>query len=245
MQVLDGGGLDLSPADNIARVDVEVAPGPHLQLTKVSDTTQAAVSTNISYTLTATNIGTTTATGVVITETVPANTTFDPTVNDACWSCSVSGTAPAGTTCTCAVGTLIPDITTVTRTFVVTTNASLQDVSSITNTATITDDGLNGTDLNAGGTDRSATATVQAQPSPDLGVTLAADTATASAGGTITYTATYTNSGTAAGQNATLTFCLGENVTSDATNAGFSCAVPTSGSCALECTTQIADRTRE
>jgi CSLREA domain-containing protein/uncharacterized repeat protein (TIGR01451 family) len=241
MEILDGSGLDLSPADNIGRADVTVAPGPHLQLTKTTDTTQAAVATNISYTLTATNVGTATSSGVVITETVPANTTFNPDANDACWSCSVSGVAPAGTTCTCAVGTLIPDITTVTRTFVVLTDATLQDVSSITNTATIADDGLNGTDLNTGGTDRTATYTVQAQPSPDLAVSLATDVTTAAAGASVTYTATCTNTGTAAGQNAALTLCLGDNLTPDATNTAFTCSVPTSGTCALECTTQIAD----
>jgi uncharacterized repeat protein (TIGR01451 family) len=59
----------------------------------------------IVYTLTFTNVGNRNATGVVLTETVPANTTFNPALSTPGWVC-VPGFS-AGSTCTLAPSTSI------------------------------------------------------------------------------------------------------------------------------------------
>jgi uncharacterized repeat protein (TIGR01451 family) len=100
----------------------------------------------IAYTLTYTNVGTIAATGVMITETVPLNTTFNrsssmPTV----WSCA-SG-ASAGMICTTSVGMVAGGGGTGSVRFVVTVNNQLPiGMTQITNTAVIGDDGTNGAD---------------------------------------------------------------------------------------------------
>jgi uncharacterized repeat protein (TIGR01451 family) len=87
----------------------------------------------ITYTLRYTNTGNTDATGVVLTETVPANTTFTGTG----WSCAPDNTA--GSQCTRAVGTIAGAGGAGSATFVVTAASSLGGVSQIANSATIAD----------------------------------------------------------------------------------------------------------
>jgi len=115
----------------------------NLMLNKTDDGIITAPGNVITYTLTYTNTGPTDATGVIITETVPANTTFnalasDPTV----WSCP--DRSPAGTTCPFTVGRLAAGDTD-TVTFAVTVDDPLpQGVTEIFNTAVIGDDGASG-----------------------------------------------------------------------------------------------------
>ena len=70
-----------------------------MTITKVDDVVGSTLpGATIIYTLTYDNVGDQDATGVVVTETVPDNTTFTTTGSSAGWSC-VDGAA-AGTTCT-------------------------------------------------------------------------------------------------------------------------------------------------
>jgi uncharacterized repeat protein (TIGR01451 family) len=81
-------------------------PGPPiLQISKTSASSVAAGAT-VVYTLSYSNVGGTTATGVTITETVPAHTTFNAAASTSGWSCS-DGSPPA-TVCTLAVPNLPP-----------------------------------------------------------------------------------------------------------------------------------------
>ena len=58
----------------------------------------------VAYTLSYGNAGPGNATGVTLTETVPANTTFNAGASSGGWSCANG--SPAGTTCTLSLGNL-------------------------------------------------------------------------------------------------------------------------------------------
>ncbi|MBI1879487.1 MAG: DUF11 domain-containing protein, partial [Chloroflexi bacterium] len=120
----------------------------------------------IVYTLTYTNTGPSDATGVVITDAVPANTTFNaaasaPTV----WSCADG--SPAGTICTTSIGTVLGNNIPGTVTYAVTVNNPLPPgVTQIDNTATIGDDGANGPDPTPPNNTSSDTTPLNGPPPP-------------------------------------------------------------------------------
>jgi len=77
---------------------------PDFSITKSDGGASVAPGGTASYTLTYANAGDQGATGVVLTETVPANTTFNAGASTAGWVCVPNNNA--GSTCTLAVGTL-------------------------------------------------------------------------------------------------------------------------------------------
>lgn len=144
----------------------------------------------IAYTLSYSNSGRL-ATGVVLSDTVPANTTFNAAASSAGWSCP---TINAGSVCTLNTGTLIGCGGSGSATFAVTVDSPLPGgVTLITNTATISDDGTNGTDGNP--SDNSSTDTTPVSPAPDLSIVKSDGGASVSAGGTVAYTLNYSNTG--------------------------------------------------
>jgi uncharacterized repeat protein (TIGR01451 family) len=127
---------------------------PDLSLTKTTEGEGVRAGGTLVYELTYDNAGGT-ATGVVINETVPANTTFNAAASTAGWTCSPNGNA--GSTCTFNIGEVAnadsDDVT-----FAVTVAVPLSaSVTAISNTAGITDDGSHGEDSNPANN----TATVQ------------------------------------------------------------------------------------
>ncbi len=110
---------------------------PDLQISKTDNQTTVMPGDTITYTLTVTNSGTYTATGVVITETLPLYTSF---AGPAGWTDQGSGVY------TYNVGTLGIGAA-VTVPFTVTVDATVPSgVTQITNTASVTDDGVHGAD---------------------------------------------------------------------------------------------------
>ncbi|MFL6194240.1 MAG: hypothetical protein ACJ75H_08720, partial [Thermoanaerobaculia bacterium] len=77
---------------------------PDLSIAKSDGGASVAPGGTVAYTLTYSNTGGLGAAGVVITETVPANTTFNAGASTAGWSCAPNNNA--GSTCTLAVGGL-------------------------------------------------------------------------------------------------------------------------------------------
>src|SRR6185436_6933180 len=130
-------GEDPNPGNNDAMDYTPVDAAPDLVLTKDDGGVTVEPGDTITYTLTYNNTsGTQGATGVVITETVPANTTFTGTG----WTC-------VGSVCTKSIGTLPIGGTGSVKFVVTVTNTVGAGVVTITNTATIGDDGDNGEDL--------------------------------------------------------------------------------------------------
>jgi uncharacterized repeat protein (TIGR01451 family) len=122
-----------------------VAANVDLQINKTDGGVTTAAGGVVAYTLTYTNVGTTAATGVVITETVPANTTFNAAASvPTTWDCA-DGSGP-GTVCITLVDSLAPNAGG-TATFALTVDDPLpSDVTEIANTASIGDDGASGPD---------------------------------------------------------------------------------------------------
>jgi uncharacterized repeat protein (TIGR01451 family) len=137
-------GSDPTPADNTASDTTPVTATPDLWVIKTTPAQIIVPGQPLSYALSYGNRGAIGATGVVLTETVPANTTFDSSRSTAGWSCANG--APAGTTCTLTIGALAGGATG-SATFAVTANDPLPTgLAGITNSVTIADDSSNGAD---------------------------------------------------------------------------------------------------
>ena len=92
-------------ANNLCVNGVCTVP-PILQIKKTPNTSSVAPGATLIYTLSYRNLGGTTATSVMITETVPAHTTFNAAASTSGWSCP-DGSPPA-TVCTLSVPNVAP-----------------------------------------------------------------------------------------------------------------------------------------
>ena len=132
--VTDDGanGADPTPANNTDTDIDSLATTPDLVVTKTDGVTSASPGDTLIYTVTISNAGAQDASGVIVTDTLPANTTFV--------SASDGGTFSGGVV-TWNVGGLAAR-TSVTRTVTVLVDSTVAaGVSSLTNTASATDDG--------------------------------------------------------------------------------------------------------
>jgi uncharacterized repeat protein (TIGR01451 family) len=98
----------------------------------------------LSYTLGYANGGTQNASGVVLNETVPVNTTFSSALSTAGWSCPDQ--APAGTPCTLAIGSLAVGAQGSAMFAVKVDNPLPGGVTLLSNTVTVSDDGNAGSE---------------------------------------------------------------------------------------------------
>jgi uncharacterized repeat protein (TIGR01451 family) len=116
-----------------------VVADPLMRVSKVPAVPVATPGALVSYTVTYGNAGDQDATGVVVTETIPANTRFEATASDPRWSCA-DGSAP-GTSCTLAVGALT--VGSGSAVFAVRVDDPVPGgVTEIVNTVDVTDDGI-------------------------------------------------------------------------------------------------------
>ncbi len=121
----------------------------------------AAAGQTLSYTIHYSNAGTIGSTGVVVTETVPVNTTYNAAASTAGW------TLVSGSTYQFSVGTLNATSATGTLVFAVTVNSSLPNgTNSVSDTVSIADDGVNGADANT--LDNTASKTTNVAVAPNL-----------------------------------------------------------------------------
>ena len=93
---------ELSDVQDIAVTVTGVNEAPDMQISKNDSGVSVVPGNTITYTLTFANVGNQDATGVVITEMVPANTNFNNSASTSGWSCVPDN--GAGNTCTLAVG---------------------------------------------------------------------------------------------------------------------------------------------
>ncbi|RMF04944.1 MAG: DUF11 domain-containing protein, partial [Chloroflexi bacterium] len=176
-----GTETDPNAANDSASVDITVTnlPAADLGVTKTIDNAAPATGGVVKYTVTVTNNGPDTATGVVVTDTLPAG--------DVSWVSDDSNSAYNTTTGEWAVGSL-GNGASATLNITATVNAANGAV--VTNTATV---GGNEIDPNAANDSASVDFTVTNQA--DLGVTKTVDNAAPAPGSVVTYTITVTNNG--------------------------------------------------
>jgi uncharacterized repeat protein (TIGR01451 family) len=175
---------DPGPQPNSATVTTSVGQPADVSISK-SGPSSIALGQNITYTITVSNFGPATATGVTVTDAAPAGLTF---VSASASQGSCSGT----TTVTCSLGTLTTGPpATITLTYNVPANYA---GSSITNTATV----ASGNDQVSGNNSSTATTTVTSQT--DLSITKSGPPS-AIVGSTISYTITVMNNGAVAAAN--------------------------------------------
>jgi uncharacterized repeat protein (TIGR01451 family)/fimbrial isopeptide formation D2 family protein len=190
--------------------------GPDLRLSKTDGGVTAVPGGLITYTLTITNAGNGDATGVLVTDTVPANTFFVGASN---------GGSESGGLATWPAFSLAGGAS-VTRTLAVRVSNPLPaGVTSVTNTARVGDDGTNGADPNPGDNSGGDAAPVSAFV--DLRLGKSAGAASAAPGGALTFTLAYTNVGNIAATGVRITETVPANTTfSAAASAPFvwSCA---------------------
>ena len=195
--VADDGtnGPDLNPADNTA-IDIDVIPsgtGPDLVVTVDDGQVEANAADLLTYTVSLANNGDRDSAGVVITETVPNDTTFDATASSGSWLCSGNG---PGSSCSMFVGDVTFGSPVQTFVFAVRVDDPLAPgVQSITNTVAVADDGANGPDLNPANNTATDVDVVPSGTGPDLVVTVDDGQSEANAGDLLAYTVSLANDG--------------------------------------------------
>jgi uncharacterized repeat protein (TIGR01451 family) len=191
--VADDGthGADPTPANNSASDTTPVNAAPDLTLTKSDGGVSVAPGGSVTYTLSYANAGNQGASGVTLTDVVPANTTFNPGASTAGWICMPSNAA--GSNCTLSIGSLAGGGANGAASYAVTVNASLSpSVTQISNQAIVADDGSNGSDPTPNNNMASDTTPISGA---DLSITKTDGVTSAPAGGSVTYTITASNAG--------------------------------------------------
>ncbi len=218
----DGGnGPDLQAADNIYTHTLAVEAAPDLAVVKRSEQTVAAAGQPVTYTLVVSNVGTQGATGVALTDTLPAHTTF------AGASGGGAETSPGSGVVYWNLGALDAGRR-LTRTVMVLVDGVLPGgVTTLTNVARAGDDGSNGPDLQAA--DNVYTHTLAVEAAPDLAVIKRSEQVVAAAGLPITYTLVVSNVGTQEATGVALTDILPAHTTFAGASGGGAETSPGSG----------------
>ncbi|HRQ41055.1 MAG TPA: PKD domain-containing protein [Chloroflexota bacterium] len=215
-------GADPTPGNNSSSDTTPLNAQPDYSITKSDGGITSTPGGTIAYTLSYANNGNQGGTSVVLNETVPANSSFNPGASTAGWACTPNNNA--GSSCTLAVGGLAGGGASGSATFAVTVvNPIPAGVSQISNTATITDDGANGADPTPGNNSSSDTTPITAQPDYSIGKSDGG--ATGTPGGTVAYTLSYANNGNQGGTGVVLNETVPANSSFNpgASTAGWSC----------------------
>ncbi len=216
-------GPDPTPSDNSDSDTTPLSAGPDLAISKDDGVSAVQPGDLLVYSLTYRNNGNQTATGVVVTETVPVHTTFVAASSSAGWSCADS--SPAGTTCTYTIGTLAGGGAGGTLNFAVRVNNPVPEgVTEIANTVAIGDDGTNGEDPTPG--DNTATDTDDLTAAPDLAISKNNSVSAVQPGDLLVYSLSYRNNGNQAATGVVVTETVPAHTTfvADSSSPGWSCA---------------------
>jgi uncharacterized repeat protein (TIGR01451 family) len=184
-------------------------PAADLSISKADSPDPVTVGNNLTYTITVTNNGPSAATGVNVSDTLPAGETF-VSVKPSQGSCT--GTS----TITCALGSLANG-SSATVTLVVTPTQT----GGISNTASVA---ANEFDPNLNNNHDTQVTTVNAAPSADLSITKSDSPDPVTVGSNLTYTITVKNNGPSGATGVTMTDPLPGTVT-------FVSATPSQGNC--------------
>ncbi len=198
------------PDDDPTVVPLDAAPD--IAVTKDDGITEVRPGGALSYTITVSNLGNQGATGVVLSDPIPAGTSFVS---------ASDGGAESGGTVTWPAFSLAAGAS-VTRTLNIQVNDPAPvGQATVDNTATAADDGTNGTDSDpTNNTDTDSDTLIQS----DLAIVKSDSPDPVRAGETLTYTLAVTNNGPSADTNVTVTDTL-------PVAFSYQSAVPSQGSC--------------
>lgn len=196
--------MDINNGNNTATATTTVNPLVNLAVTKTDSPDPVRVAQNLTYTITVANSGPNNATGVTLTDTLPAGVTFVSATS------SQGTVSNSGNTVTATLGTINNGANSTITIVVRTPNTS----GTITNTATAT---ATETDVDNG--NNTATQTTNVTPLVDLVVTKTDSPDPVPAGQNLTYTITVGNSGPDNATGVTLTDTLPAGVTFVSANA--------------------------
>ena len=187
--VVSSGETDPRTGDNTATETTTVNPAADLVVTKSDSPDPVFLGRDLTYTLTVRNLGPSEATGVTLTDTLPARVNLVS---------APAGCAEADGAVTCVIGTIAAgDSSTVN--IVVSSTA----IGSITNTVRVT---ANEGDPNTG--DNATVQTTTVDPAADLGITKADSPDPVLLRSTLTYTLTVSNKGPSEATGVVLTDTL-------------------------------------
>ncbi|MFQ5610742.1 MAG: hypothetical protein ACE5H9_01265 [Anaerolineae bacterium] len=207
------GGSDPNPNDNTDDDITPVDGKPDLQVSKDDGGVIIQPGDTVTYTITFTNVGGVNASGVVLTETVPAGTTFNAGASTPGWVCLPDGNA--GSICTLAIGPVSGAGGGGQVDFAVDVDNPIgAGIETINNTVLIADDGRGGPDRNADDNNNADITPVDAEP--DLQVSKDDGGVTVLPGDTVTYTITFTNTGSQNASGVVLTETVPANTTFNA-----------------------------
>src|SRR4029453_10421910 len=217
VNIVDDGthGADTNPANNFGVDSTPISAAPDLVITKTDGGTSTLAGGIVLYQITFTNAGTQDANGVVITETLPANTTFNSTYSFGAWDDEGGGLF------TLIIGDL-PVGASGTVTFAVNVNSPLPGgVTQIATPGSTPDGGARGPDLNPAKNTATDTTPIANNPQADLVITKTNGLTSVQPGSVVTYTITVPNAGPSAVTGAPFT----DNVPPSLTGVSYTTAV--------------------
>ncbi|HEU4455302.1 MAG TPA: IPTL-CTERM sorting domain-containing protein [Longimicrobium sp.] len=194
-----------------------------VSITKGESADPVVAGSNLTYTLTVANGGPDAATGLEVTDSLPAGTTF-VSFTATGWSCTTPAVGANGTV-TCTLATLANGISS-TIDIVVQVDPALAADTVLTNTATVTADSG---DLDP--SDNTATITTQATATSNYSLTLTDTPDPVLAGANLTYTLTVTNAGPGSAQTVSFSDPLPAGTTFQSLSGPgtWSCSTPSVG----------------
>ena len=222
---VSSGVTDPNPGNNSATDTDTLAASADLSITKTNGVTTATPGGNVTYTITASNAGPSNVTGATVADTLPASLTGT-------WTCVGAG----GGTCTAAGSGNLSDTVNLPAggsvTYTVNATVSPSATGTLSNTATVASGVTDPNPVN-----NSATDTDTLAASADLSILQSPTTATATVGGTVTYTLTAHNAGPSAATGAT----VADTLPAGLTNATWTCTGSGGGTCTASGSGAVAD----
>ena len=176
-----------------------------VSITKSDSPDPVGAGANIAYTIVVTNNGPATAMNLTLSDTVPANTTFQSLSGPGGWSCTTPAVGNTGSI-SCSATSL--GLQTASFTLTVKVDSGVAGNTIISNTASISSSTPDGNALN-----NSATESTTVQPSADLSITKTDAADPVPSGSELTYTIQVTNNSLDAASGVTVTDNLPAQVT--------------------------------